>query len=170
MVISSTWPTRKTAKTISTLSHNLDLLRYEKIIILDDDAINTWCQHEMNTLRSQQKEIALIQVPAFRVWENIYRQFQSFSSTQIFYSVISENQQNDAFFNRFHSFLKSLHQNTSQKLEDAAANHHLCGYDTMAFDGEPIIKTIFEMTILIILFILIWSPLAFAYSHARGIS
>ena len=137
---------------LSTLSHNLNLSEYEKIIILDDDGINTWCQHETMKLRCNGREVVLIQVPAFKVWANIYRQFQSISSKH-FYSVISENQKNDEFFNRFRYFLQSLHENISQDMEYAVSMFHLCGYDMVEADGELAIETIFEITILMSLFV-----------------
>lgn len=128
MVIASTGPVGSMKKSISTLSDKLDLSLYEKIIILDD-GINKWCQHEfqqMVTLRSRHREFIFIKVAVFSILANVYQQFQLSKErgdlpctqtriTMFFYSLIADNQKNDQTFARFHGFLQILQHNQSRK-------------------------------------------------------
>merc|ERR1712228_663372 len=82
MVISSTTP--NTAKTLSTLKHDLDFSQYERIIILDDDGANIWCHHEMDQLYEQHRvNIILDQVSKYSVWSSVYRQFDLLASSRL---------------------------------------------------------------------------------------
>ena len=124
MVISSTTQ-HNTAKTLSTLAHNLNLTQYENIIILDDDADDIWCKHEMYELKKKHKvNVILIEVPVLDIWKDIYRRFlklsittkrhqlssQRGSNTSLLYKLIADYHQKDKFFLEFYNFLELLHR------------------------------------------------------------
>ena len=120
MVVSST--TQQTAKTLSTLSHKLNLSQYEHIIILDDDAENCWCKYRMIRLRLLHRvNVMLIEVPMLFIWRDIHREFSlarrvstqpRLVATQ-FYCMVSKYQVKDELFAYFHDFLELLYVNAS---------------------------------------------------------
>ena len=108
-----------TAKTISTLHHVhfLNLAKYKNILILDDVADACWCKHDMIQLKLRHEvNLALIQVPPFDIWQDVFRRFRSLpallqygpKNDEEFYDLIAANQQTDQLFVRFHKLLESL--------------------------------------------------------------
>ena len=126
MVIST--KTVKTAKTISTLAHNLSLSQYERIIILDAGAEDVWCKHDLMQLKSQYKvQIHLMTCSLFEIWKDVYRQFwdwyvrniaiynpKLFSpksdsmKSQLLCSLVVDHRKKDGEFNKFQQFLKTF--------------------------------------------------------------
>ena len=127
MIVSST--TSQTAKTISTLSHNLNVSQYENIIILDDYR-GGWCKYELMQLKSSNNnlKIFLIQVPPLTVWNNVYREFEAMNesnsaavskprdATKFFYALIAKHRNQDKMFVRFQEFLVLLLQHKVNRL------------------------------------------------------
>ena len=127
LVISST--TQQTAKTLSTLERHLALARYERVIILDDDAANCWCTFHMVKLRLQHRvNVMLIEVPMLFIWRDIHRDFALSRpvSTQLrlvatqFFCLVSRHQKKDGFFEHFHELLELIYWNASANF---AGNH-----------------------------------------------
>ena len=121
--------TQVTDKTVSTLHgvHYLNLAEYENVIILDDDADAVWCKHDMVELKTRHRvNVQLIQVPAFKIWTDVFRRFRSLpglmqfgpNRTEVFYSLIAANQQTDQLFVRFHKLLESIKTADARKERD----------------------------------------------------
>ena len=56
---------------------NVNLAKYKNIFILDDEADAVWCKHDMIQLRMRHRvNVQLIHVPAFDVWEDVFRRFR----------------------------------------------------------------------------------------------
>ena len=117
-----------TAKTISTLAHNLSLSQYERIIILDAHTEDVWCKHDLMQLKHQHKvQINLMTFTLFEIWKDVYRQFwdwyirniaiynhQLFSAKsdsmklKQFCSMVVEDRQKDKEFHKFQKLLQSF--------------------------------------------------------------
>ena len=128
MIASTT--NQHTAKTISTLSHHLDLLKYEKIIILDDEGSDVWCRHEIAKLPQNKINIILQEVVPLNIWRRAYNEFEEhFESKSVpesqpalcrfFYSLILKYQKRDKLFVDFHLFLQRLYMNRTHELSNA---------------------------------------------------
>ena len=114
MVISTR--TASTAKTIETLAHNLNLTRYENIIILDDGGNDCWCRYDIVKLRAcYNVRVIMMQCTPFSIWETVYDQNRPCSSKQKFYSVIKKERDKDKELAIFHEYLELLHQNKSTR-------------------------------------------------------
>ena len=120
-----------TKKSILTLSNgNLNLTDYEKIVILDDDGGECWCQNEMMQLHLQHNvELILIQCHPFSIWKTVLQRHQIWAaynqrasstnrSRAKFYSLIKAEKEKDLQFVAFYGFLLSLHQNASSWNKD----------------------------------------------------
>lgn len=124
MVIST--KNSETAKTISTLAHNLNLIHYGKIIILDD-AESCWCKHDLMQLKWQKRmEIQFIQCPPFEYWKNVYIQYRDWYAHNVaihpetpsyqldpkplphFCSLAKKNRESDTEFKTVHQTLQSM--------------------------------------------------------------
>ena len=128
MVISTTTP--GTAKTISTLSNQVNLRLYSNIFILDDLANDVWCKYDMIWLKLWHKvNVMLIQVPSFDIWTSVYHRFDALPvsmhygerASTLLYNMIATNQQIDELFVRFKYFLeKSKNGNVDDVLRQFA--------------------------------------------------
>ena len=124
MVVVSMTPT--TAKTLATLAKQLNLAQYKNIIILDDEANDVWCKHDMIELKLFHRvNIVLIQVPAFNVWNVVYPRFYAMSTPlqtgegaiEMLYDIISGQQQVDELFVRFEDYLRRLRGRFLQQIQ-----------------------------------------------------
>ena len=174
MVICSTTP--ETAKTLSTLKHDLNLSQYANILILDDGGDRIWCQHEMVRLYHRYGvNIIFEQVSKFNVWDSVYRQFEhqavhTIPTTQPhlayhFYALIAKYQKKDKLFIQMYNFLEYLDQNISniaaQRIDPAGARKLLWWQDVQKLTAE--IVGFLSISVVFVLFI----SLLFPFIHAK---
>ena len=102
----------------------MNLTKYKNIFILDDDADDIWCKHDMIELKMNRKvNILLFEVPKLDIWQNIYRHYSALSGVRehkcnltLLYNLVSDYQQRDKVFVHFHNFLELLHSGATQKV------------------------------------------------------
>ena len=126
MVISIKRP--GTAKSISTLAHNLNLSLFERIVILDAYTDDVWCKYDLMQLKQPHKvQIHLMNCPLFHIWNDVYDEFWNWYIHNLtvyndllfsaksesmklkhFRSMVVENKQKDDELYKFLKFLQEF--------------------------------------------------------------